>query len=59
MYVYHKPNYLNGFSQFYSLDIDLTYLQVLEGVCRDEYRPNDNSFEKCTFNMECFAKTNM
>ena len=38
----------------------MSYLQSLEGVCRDEYKPkSDGRFEQITFNVEKFASTDV
>jgi len=40
-YCYYKPSYINGYEQYLDKDIDFSYLQALEGVCRDEFILND------------------
>lgn len=48
-YVYYKPTYINGFEQYLDKDIDFSYLQAYEGVCRDEFILNDEFVLSQTF----------
>jgi hypothetical protein len=38
-YCYYKPSFLNGFSETVGQDMDMSFLQAFEGVCRDEFQP--------------------
>jgi hypothetical protein len=39
-YVYYKPSFVNGFEGYMDKDINFNYLQAFEGVCRDDFIPN-------------------
>jgi hypothetical protein len=36
-YVYYKPSFINGFESYIDKDINFSFLQAYEGVCRDEF----------------------
>ena len=51
-YCYYKPSYVNGFAQFVGQDIDFPYLQAFEGICRDEFIPNEEFINSEEFKEE-------
>lgn len=48
-YCYYKPSYINGYEQYLEKDIDFSYLQAIEGVCRDEFVLNEQYVRSLEF----------
>lgn len=48
-YCYYKPSYINGYSPMQDQDIDYSYLQAFEGICRDEFHPIPDAFSSDFF----------
>lgn len=36
-YCYYKPSYLNGYESQPGQDMDMEYIQTIDGACRDEF----------------------
>lgn len=45
-YCYHKPSYINGFERYVDYDVNLEYIQAVEGACRAELAVNPQTIEE-------------
>lgn len=56
-YCYYKPSYLNGYETQPGQDMDMEYIQTIDGACRDEFVPDEVFLNSNQFKQE-LAKTN-
>lgn len=58
-YCYYKPTYLNGYETQPGQDMDMEYIQTIDGACRDEFSPDEAFLSSSQFSDELSATSGL